>query len=104
MSGWARPCRIGDEAGSGHTERVRQARRRAIALGVSLAATLLIVVPAHGDALDSLILRIDGLEEENRQLRQDVEALKAERGGRVKDDLVAPPPRNSGKSNRVRPC
>ncbi len=37
------------------------------------------MTPAHADALDSLIERLDRLEEENRHLRQEVEALKTGR-------------------------
>ncbi len=88
---WARPCRKRDEASLGHTKGARQVKLRAIAPGFALAATLLIVAPAHADVLDSLMLRLDRLEEENRQLRHEIEALKAEMYERGEAESVDPP-------------
>ena len=55
-----------------------------LAVSVGLAAALFATVgTAHADnALGTLIERLDRLEAENRQLRKEIEALKADRGGR----------------------
>ncbi|MDE0050107.1 MAG: hypothetical protein OXO52_10010, partial [Rhodospirillales bacterium] len=90
-------------ASSGHATGVRHAKFLAIAPGLAVAATLLIVTPAHADVLDSLIERLDRLEEENRQLRQEVEALKAERvSERAEVDSVVPPPGDRTATRFVR--
>ena len=46
------------------------------------------MAPVHADVLDSLLLRVDSLEAENRQLRQEVEALRAVWAERAEDDPV----------------
>ena len=87
---WMRPRGRRQLANSGRPQR-RAPNHYA---GFVLAATLcLIVTPAQADVLDSLIERLDRLEEENWQLRQEVEALKAERvSERAEVDSVVPPP------------
>ena len=75
-----------EPAGAERVNGARRGRRRATLPGLALAASLcLMVAPVHADVLDSLLLRVDSLEAENEQLRQEVEALRtewAERGGR----------------------
>ena len=55
-----------------------------LAVSVGLATALFVTLgTAHADdTLENLIERLDRLEAENRQLQQEVEALKADRGGR----------------------
>ncbi len=55
-----------------------------LAVSVGLATALFVTVgTAHADdPLENLIERLDRLEAENRQLQQEIEALKADRGGR----------------------
>ena len=96
-----RPCERPQAAGSGHGTGARRIGCRAVAAGLVLAATL-IVTPVQADGLDSLIERLDRLEEENRQLRQEVESLKAERGGRAEGDPVDPPESLSSHGGFVR--
>ncbi len=96
------PCDSRRVAGSKQSKRARNISCRAIAPGLALAATLLIVPPAHADVLEGLIERLDGLEEENRQLRQEVEALKAERSERAKVDSVVSPPGDRTSTRFVR--
>ena len=86
------PWLIQQVASSGHATGVRHAKFLAIAPSLALAATLLIVTSAHADALDSLLLRVDQLEEGNRQLRQEIEALKAEQSERAEAASAVPPP------------
>ena len=44
---------------------------------LALMSGLIVGIPAHADSLDSLIERLDRLEEENRQLRKEIDELKA---------------------------
>ena len=100
---WAHPCESRRVAGSRQSKRARNFCYRAIAPSIALAATLLIVTPAHADVLEDLIERLDRLEEENRQFRQEVEALTAERASeRAEVDSVVPPPGDRTSTRFVR--
>ncbi len=71
----------------------RANRGGAVIGSLSLAVTVLagfLLGAAHADSLDSLIERLDRLEKENRQLRQEIEALKVERT-RTREPEPSPP-------------
>lgn len=62
---------------------------RAMPLALALAVlTALTTVDARADSVERLIERMDRLEEENRELRKEIDALKAQAAGRT----VSPPP------------
>ena len=72
-----------------------------VALSVILALALCREPGAAlADALDGLIERLDNLEEENRQLRREIEALKAQRAETAESETSAPrvtaPPHETG--------
>ena len=70
----------------------RRVGRRLIVAGFALAATLcLIVAPVRADVLDNLLLRVDSLDAENRQLRREVEALRAEWAKHAENNPVDSP-------------
>ena len=98
---WARPYERRQVARSRHATGARRVKRWTIPPGL-VAAALLIVVPAHADVLDNLIERLDRLEEENRQLRQEVEVLKAERSEHAEVDTVSPPRGDRASASFVR--
>lgn len=88
----ARPCEGRHEASAERTKGARRVRLRAVSPGFVLAATLcLVAIPVQADVLDGLLLRVDGPETENRQLRQEVEALRAELAERAEGDPVGYP-------------
>ena len=63
---------------------------RILVLSLALAVlTVLTTVGARAGPIDRVLERLDRLEEENRLLREELEALKAER-----IDHAARPPRN----------
>lgn len=61
-----------------------------VAFGVFLFVSLLSPLASQADTLDSLIERLDKLEEENRQLRREIEALKVRRAGSAEPKVPAP--------------
>ena len=64
---------------------------RIVVLSLALAVlTVLTTVGARAGPIDRVLERLDRLEEENRLLREELEALKAERI----DHAGRPPPRN----------
>ena len=97
MGPWSRRRRSGiadgtlEALGKAGPSSPRSSRRRIpyglalllVALGVGLAAALFLTIgSARADSqFDNLIERLDRLEAENRALRQEVDALKAERAG-----------------------
>lgn len=92
-----------EPAGAEQTNGARRGRRRATVPGLALAASLcLIVAPVHADVLDSLLLRVDSLQAENRQLRQDFEALRTEWAERAEDDPVDYPSAEASPAELLR--
>lgn len=75
------------------------------AAGVVLATALWLTAgTVHADTLDVMIERLDKLEEENRQLRQEIENLKEERAGteaKPSDSTVDVSERGTGKFLRT---
>ena len=82
----------------------RMTRTSALRLCLVVAAALLFVADsASGDSLEGLIERLDKLEAENRALRRELEALKAQRaepGDEVPE--VAPPRAETGPAQPLR--
>ena len=64
-------------------QRVRRSARNVVAAVVLCAAGT-----AHAETIKGLTERIDRLEQENRELRQEIDALKAGRAGRVPKAVV----------------
>lgn len=72
-----------DEAPSRGTSTSVRGPRTLVSSVVLAAALWLTAGTGHADSLESLIERLDRLEQENRQLRKEIDALKAARQERA---------------------
>ena len=78
-------------------------RGMAVVVGLAFAAlSVLTMGDAYADPLDHLIERLDRIEEENRLLRKELEALRAERTERAENPPPAAPTHENGSSGLVR--